>query len=85
MELSEELKKTKEEAERLRKRIEDAGLSDEEKKSEEKDRASIFRSAVKNRGYNSDAAVAKLRELEQALPISWPRCCRMASWMKRTA
>ncbi len=66
MELSEELKKTKEEAERLRKRIEDAGLSEDEKKSEEKDLASIFRSAVKNRVYNSDAAVAKLRELEQA-------------------
>ena len=65
MELNEELKAAKEETERLRRRIEDAGLNEADVK-EDKDLVGIFRTAVKNRIYNSDAAVAKLRELEQA-------------------
>jgi tetratricopeptide (TPR) repeat protein len=67
MQMSKDLQEANEEITRLRQRIESLGL--DAAQSEEKqsvDFRSLFRTAINNRVYNSDAAVAKLRELADA-------------------
>ncbi len=60
--ISEELEGARAEVKRLRQRIEDVGLDSAATRTK-KDLKSQFSAAIKNRVYNSDEAVAKLREL----------------------
>lgn len=65
MQLNEQLTELRAENDRLRQRIERAGL-DSASTNAQRDVRSLFREAMKNRIYNSDEAVAKLRELADA-------------------
>ena len=64
MQLEEELAHTREEAARLKKRVEDAGLDSSQEK-ETSDILPDFKKAIEDRIYYSDEAVSHLRKLQQ--------------------
>ena len=65
IQMSEQLDEARKEIERLRGRIESAGL-DSDTTNTQKDLRNLFKAAINNRVYNSDDAVAKLRDLADA-------------------